>query len=388
MDTATLYDDLRRAIADGGPLLAIDRLCERLAAAEDFQALFYAKLLRKRVELGVSPFPTGPSSEVPVESQSAYEDAIRDAGRSVGRAYLDRNQLAKAWGYFRMLDEPEPVREYLDRFQPGPEDDTYGAVEIAWQHGVHPKKGLDIVLDRHGICSAITMVGGTDLTKNPELRDYCVKRLVRSLHGQLKDRLAGDLAGRDKPVDANASIAEIVAGADELFADDAYHIDISHLSSVVQMSLQLPACDELALARDLAAYGEKLSANLQGDRHAPFDRGYSDFAIYLDILAGRNVDEGLDHFERKLPYAAEIGDTFPAEVFVNLLLRLDRTPQALAVAQQYLNDPDGRELSCPSIAELARRANDYSALAASAQATEDPVLFLAGLIAERQQSSR
>ena len=33
-----------------------------------------------------------------------------------------------------------------------------------------------------------------------------------------------------------ASIAELVNGREWLFADDSYHVDISHLASVVRMS--------------------------------------------------------------------------------------------------------------------------------------------------------
>jgi hypothetical protein len=384
MDTPALdpaaFDHLRTALSTSGPLAAADQLCDQLRNAGDYQALFYALLLKKRVELGVSPFPTGPSADLPPHTHDAYEEAIRQAGRTVGRLYLDAGDIFKAWGFFRMLGEPEPVKEALEKYEPGPDDDTYGLVEIAWQHGVHPTRGFDLVLDRSGICSAITMAGGADLSRNPDVRDHCVKRLVRALHTQLKERITNDFTSRGVHIPDGATIGQMLAGQEDLFADDLYHVDTSHLNSVVQMATQLSPCPELDLARELCEYGERLSPNLRGDHHPPFENGYADYKVYLDVVAGRDVEEGIDHFKRKLPTAAEVGDRFPAEVLVNLLVRLDRLPEAVTVAKEYLNRVDG-ESSCPPLTDLARRAGDYQTLADAAQAAGDPVTYLAGLIA-------
>jgi hypothetical protein len=386
MDTTpdpALYDRLRAALDASGPAAAADRLCDHLRAAGDYQSLFYALLLRKRVDLGVSPFPTGPAADLPPHTHAAYEDAIRAAGREVGRLYLAAGDVFKAWGFFRMLGEPEPVRQALDQVQPGPDDDTYGLVDIAWHQGVHPTRGFDLVLDRSGICSAITLLGGADLSKTPDVRDHCVKRLVRALHAQLHERITTDFTSRGVYIPDGATIGQMLAGQEDLFADDVYHVDTSHLHSVVQFACQLGPCEELALARELCEYGERLSPALRGDHHPPFEHGYADYKVYLDVLAGRDVGDGLDHFKRKLPAAADAGDTFPAEVLVNLLVRIDRLPDAVAVAKGYLGDTEGRELSCPPLTELARRAGDHPTLAAAARAGGDPVTYLAGLIAGR-----
>jgi hypothetical protein len=63
-----------------------------------------------------------------------------------------------------------------------------------------------------------------------------------------------------------------------------------------------------------------------------------------------------------------------------LLLRLDRTAEALAVARRYLAGVEERRLSCPSIAELCQRTGDYRTLAEVARQQGNPVHFMAGLI--------
>lgn len=378
------FDRLAAALTSKGPAAAVESLIEELRAAGDYNALFYALLMKKRIELGVSPFPTGPAADLPPHTHEPYEQAIREAGRHVGGIYLERGDLPKAWSFFRMLGEHEPVREALAKFDPKPEDDVYPVIEIAWQNGVLPKKGFDLVLGRHGVCSAITMVGSSDLNANPELRDYCVGQLVRALHEQLTDRLRTDLEGRGTPAPADATITRMVEGHPELFGEDSYHIDTSHLSSVCQMSLYLPAGPENDMARDLCEYGRRLSPNLRGGGDAPFDDTYDDFLAFLNVVAGVKVEEGLERFRAKAAREAEEGATYAAQVYVNLLLRAGREREALAAAREFLADADERNLICPGVNELARRLGDFDAIAETAKARRDPVQFLAGLIAAKK----
>lgn len=375
------YERLQSTLAARGPVAAIDELVAELRATEDFQGLFYALLMKKRVELGVSPFPTGPATELPAHTHEPYEGAIREAGRHVGKLLLERKEYAKAWAFFRMLNEPEPMREALEAFTPGPDDDVYPIIEIAWQNGLLPQKGFDLVLDRHGICSAITMVSGSDLGSNPDLREYCITKLAQALHAQLTERLCNDLAGRGVTLPTHATIPQLVELDPALFADDAYHIDTSHLSSVVQMSTHLPPGAGVNCARELCAYGRKLAPNLQGNNDAPFEENYDDFFAYLNVIAGENVEANLKRFEAKAAREAAEGATYAAQVYVNLLLKANRPAEALAAAKRFLLAEDDRNLICPGVNELARKANDFASLSEAAKARNDPVNFLASLIA-------
>src|SRR5262249_18015790 len=145
------------------------------------------------------------------------------------------------------------------------------------------------------------------------------------------------------------SIRELLQGRDWLFEDEAYHIDTSHLSSVVQMSMMLSPCPELDMARELCQYGQKLPGRSLGQQAPPRDRGYADYEVYLSILAGDEVEKGIAHFRRKADEAdpEEIG-TYPAEVLVNLLLRLGRGKEAIEVARKHLAraTAEHRQLTC------------------------------------------
>jgi hypothetical protein len=377
-----VFDRLKSQLAADGPAAAVDTLIAELRTAEDYGNLFYALLMKKRIELGVSPFPTGPSADLPPSTHEPYENAIREAGRHVGGLFLKKGDLPKAWNFFRMLGEPEPVREALEKFQPQPEDDIYPLIEIAWQGGVLPKKGFDLILDRHGVCSAITTVSSSDLNSNPELRDHCIGKLVHAIHDQLSERVRADLEGRGHMVPPGATLTRMVEGHPELFSEDSYHIDTSHLSSVCQMSMYLPKGPENDLARDLCEYGRRLAPNIRGGGgDAPFEDTYEDFLAFLNVIAGVKVEEGLARFKMKAEREAVEGASYAAQIYVNLLLRIDRVKDALAAAKAMLANEDERNLICPSVTELAKRLNDFQSMAEIAKARQDAVGFLAGLIA-------
>jgi hypothetical protein len=375
------FDQIEQTLAKQGPSVAIDVLCTRLRDDKDYNGLFYALLLKKRHELGVSTIPTGPAQELPEGVHEAYEEGIRQAARLVGNLYLNEGNIANAWPYFRMLGETGPVAEALAKYQPGEDEDVQQLVHLAYYEGANPRRGFDWILQRFGICNAITTLGGQDLGHPLEVRQYCIQRVVRSLHDELRDRLMHNIAAQEGSAPENAAIPELMAGRDWLFSDEFAHVDVSHLSSAVQMSVHLDPCPELQLARDLCVYGNRISPRLRYPADPPFEDQYRDYGVYLAILAGDHVEEGLAHFRTKAEQAdPETIGTYPAQVVVNLLLRLNRVQEALAVARRFLASADSRQISCPSIGELCQRAKDYRTMAEVAREQGDAVHFVAGLI--------
>lgn len=274
---ATLFDDLQKTLKAAGPQAAIDQLCVQLKEAKDYHSLFYALLMKKRQELGLSPIPTGTNQDLPADVHASFEDAIRDAGRTAGQLFLQDGNIPGAFAYFRMIGEPEPVREALDKTQLDAEQDCQPIIEIAFHQGVHPRRGFDWILQRYGICNAITTLGGGEVPFGPDVRNYCIARLVQTLQGELLSRLRAEIATKQGFEPTGKTIAELIEGRDWLFADDFYHIDLSHLSSVVQMSIHLDSREELLLARDLCAYGKNLSSKFMQQTAPPLRKSLSGF---------------------------------------------------------------------------------------------------------------
>jgi hypothetical protein len=349
--------------------------------------------MKKRHELGVSPVPTAPSKELPERAHAPFEEAIRQAGRLVGRLYLDGGDLPQAWAYFRMIGEHGPVREALEKHQPAEGEDIQPLVHLAYYEGVHPRRGFDWILGRYGICNAITTLSSQELPHPQEDKQYCLRRLVRALYEELRERLTADIERREgkRPPEADAPegtrgvVRALMKGRDGLFADDCYHIDTSHLSSVVQMSIHLEPCDELHLARELCAYGKRLSNRFRQGGDPPFEDLYTAFDAYLSVLTGEDVEGGVAYFRDQAEKAdPDTVGSYPAEVLVNLLLRLGREKEALDVARRKLSAVAGRRLTCPNVVELCQKVGDYRTLAEAAREQGDAVHFLAGRLAERK----
>ncbi len=102
----------------------------------------------------------------------------------------------------------------------------------------------------------------------------------------------------------------------------------------------------------------------------------------MSTLTGEDVEGGLAHFHKKADEAdPETVGTFPAEVLVNLLVRLERPKEALAVARKHLAKLGDQRLSCPSIVDLCNLTKDYQTLAEVAREQGNAVNFVAGIIA-------
>jgi hypothetical protein len=194
-----------------------------------------------------------------------------------------------------------------------------------------------------------------------------------------------DITRREGNAPVEQTIAALMAGRDWLFEDEFSHIDVSHLASIVQMSIALSPCPELQMARELCDYGRRQKPRYRYPGDPPFENQYEDYAVYLAILAGDRVEEGLAHFRGKVENndLSQIG-TFPAAVLVNLYVRLNRMPEALAVARRYLAAAEGPPPACPSIVELCKETQDFQTLAEVAREQGDPVHFMAGLLASQQ----
>src|SRR5262245_50042599 len=145
---ASVYDELQQTLSADGPAAAIDRLIAHLRETGDYAQPFYALLLKARHDLGVTPIPTTPAQELPADVHPKYEEAIRQAGRTVGEAYVEAGNIPAAWNYFRLIGDPQPVKAALERYIPADTEDIYPLVEIAFHHRVHPARGFDLVLDR------------------------------------------------------------------------------------------------------------------------------------------------------------------------------------------------------------------------------------------------
>jgi hypothetical protein len=392
--TSAALDILDRVLDESGPAEALDRLVAWFEERGDARGLLDALLLRARHELGLPLIQVGPLAEIPEPVRSAYEDRYVEAIRRVGRKLLDGGDLVAAWPYFRVLGERDDIARAIEAYQPSgePGDETLGGVvDIAFNQGVHPLRGFELILDHYGACSAITAF--EHLPPDEAVRVSCAGRLVGNLHEHLVANIRGDIARRGQPLPPEGtSIVGLLDGRDWLFADDGYHIDLSHLSAVVRMAPMLTDPATIALAVGLAEYGRRLSDRHRYAGDPPFEDTYGDHAVYLRALLGDDTDAAVEHFRSKLtpveanddPADEVYRDTAPAQVLVRLLLRLGRGEEAIDVAaEQFVGLPNGM-LGCPNVAQLCQMAGRPDRLARLARERGDLVHYAAARLQARE----
>lgn len=390
-------DEIQSVLKSAGPAAAIEKLIEISTAKNEPRPLLDALLLKARFELGL-PGSGAVSDQIDPELKLKYEDRYVEAIRQVGQRLLDQGQIAAAWPYFRVIGEKEPVKAAIEAFDPSQADEhSLGAViDVAFQQQVHPVKGFSWILDRYGICSTISSFEA--LPNDEQVRAEAAALLTKALYEQLQYSLASEIERRDgtRP-EANVSVTDLLQGRAWIYDDDAYAIDISHLSSVVRLSPLLKDDSSIKMAVELAVYGSGLSDRFRYDGLPPFEDIYADHLIYLNALIGNDVENAISHFSGKLT-ANAAGDEFeepadpmetlPAQTLVRLLARLGRKLEAIEVAAQHLMGVPEGYLLCPSLTTLCREAKRLDLLAKAAAGHGDLALCLGSLIEEMQSGEK
>jgi hypothetical protein len=308
------------------------------------------------------------------------------AAREVGELMLADGNIPLAWPYFRAIGDTGPIVRALERFKapdthtPESHEALGATIQIAFHEGIHPRKGFELILEHYGLCRAITMFGGYP---DREGRQDSLRLLVRSLHEQLVDNLTGAIAEVEGARPESRSIAALIDGREWLFANNAQHTDSSHIAPVLKFSAELHDPDTLRQAVEIADYARHLGPLFQFADEPPFENTYTDHGVYLRALAGEDVDRAIGHFEAKAAGADRdrVGSR-PAEVLVELLIRLGRYDDAIGASQRHLSDVAPEDLSCPSLLQVCQMAGDFEQLKKVAKQQHDPLSYLAARIQE------
>jgi hypothetical protein len=375
----TTFDELSKIHQSQGGAAAIDHLISVLRAEKRFHPLFDALLMKKRLELGLGLIRPTSLKDVPDEKRDEFEKRYIDAAREVGQLLLKDNAIPQAWHYFRAINEPQPVAAAIEALADGgsvPDEVT----EIALFQGVSPVKGLAMYLGSHGTCSTITAFDQISAQLPDDARRKCAQVLVRKLYDDLRENVQHDVLRRQPMNPPGQSLRELIAGREWLFADDSYHLDVSHLNAVVRFARVLDAsCPELELALQLAQYGARLAAQYQYAGNAPFDEFYPAHIQFFKALLGKDRDEALGYFRAKLgDDVSDADNQLTAYTLVDLLLRIDRRDEALELACKYLGESaDEFGLSLP---ELCAKSGRLDLLLDLARNKGDVVNYAAALI--------
>jgi hypothetical protein len=375
---SSVFERIEERFRSQGPEAVFDAGVDYAREQRDHGLLFGMRAMQARHRLGLALIDTGPVPRLPSDQQAVYEGALREAAREAGNLLLTGGDIVVAWPYFKAIGDYGPVAAAIESVNEG--ENLDGVIEIAFQEGVNPRKGFELLIQHHGICSAITWFGSI---RNSGSRQQCLNLLVEALYREVQKALRETIAATECAPPAAASVAELMAGRPWLFDGMRYYVDSTHVASILGFARELEDPPALRMAVELADYGEALNPMFHYRGEPPFDDPYVDGGIYLRAILGDEVETAITHFRGKAVTKSVIpGDTTPAEVLIDLLVRLNRYEEAIQASLEYLPvstvSPDG----CPSISQLCQMAADYPKLRELSQQRGDLLGYAAGLIAE------
>jgi hypothetical protein len=374
-----VFETLEQLLESENPSTSFDLLIGQFRAAKDYRSLFDARLMRKRLELGLPLFLTDDLSALPSEVRDAYSQAVTENAREVGELFLADGEIAQAWPYLRATGDSARVADAIEKVEDG--DGINRIIEIAFQEEVHPAKGLELMVAKYGICQALSAFEVSAVEKD---REKCIAVLARNLHTEVVERLASAIEQQEGARPVSTSIAELIGGRDWLFGEYSTYVDTSHLVSLLQHCSEVTDTGVLRIFHDLCEYGKRLSPQLRVQCEPPFEDVYIDFDHYAQALLGIEVESHLAHFRRKVAERdPERVGSLPAQYLVRLLARLARYGEALEVALAHFPHARSADLACPTAAELCRLARRFDRLKELARERGDWLSYAAASLEAR-----
>ena len=180
------------------------------------------------------------------------------------------------------------------------------------------------MLQSRGTCNTISAFDQAVADISPEERIRGAELLARHLYGELFQSVCRDIERHGEPPFTGKALRDAIAGRDWLFDEGNYHIDVSHLGSVVRFARFLsPESSELDTVLQLTEYGGRLSPQFQFPGDPPFDAYYTAHLHFFRILANDHRDEAIAYFQDRIRSAEEFEDRrLIAYVLVDLLVRI------------------------------------------------------------------
>jgi hypothetical protein len=355
------FEQLEAALGEGIPAV-IERMIEQLRERKKFHHLFEALKLRLRYRMGLPLWEHTPGEQLDPQVRDRYEDGLIEACREVGMLLLENGQVREGWMFLQPVGDNAAAAAALRRLAP---DDANldQIVDVSLHAGVDPELGFSLVLEHYGTCNAITTFDQVMPGRPLAAQQAAAALLLRKLHSDLLASVKADVARQEGAQPKEATLRDLIAPRDWLFAENSYHIDTTHLAAVVRFARLLEDPKQLRLALDLTEYGRRLGPQFQYKHDEPFSDFYPAHALYFRALLGEQVDEAIHYFRKK----SEALDprqhgTMPIETYIDLLARLGRDQEAMEASLTLLPHDMPTLGFAPPLFDLCRRAGRYDRL--------------------------
>ncbi len=384
--TDSIFLKLDEVTASNDVEVVLDFLDRQMRDEQKYYDLFEVLKMRARHEMGLPITYDDSGDEIPEETQRQLEDKLFEACKEVGVLLMKKGDVREAWQYLRPVGDRNMAKELLEAI-PVDDENVDAIVEVALTEGVSPVYGFQIVLERYGTCNSITTFDAELQRREPEERNAAAELLVKHLHAELLENVQADIERQEGTRPTETDLLELIKDRTWLFAESSYHIDTTHLSSVIRFARSLENKESLALAAELCEYGVRLNEQYHYEGDEPFKQIYESNRLYIRALIDRDVDEALAYFLNKAKEIdAEYFGSMAIETYIDLLSRVNRHQEAIDATVELVPKDLMRRGIAPSLFELSRKANSFDQMKIHCKENEDILGYAVGCLIEKKLS--
>ncbi|MDG2382864.1 MAG: hypothetical protein P8N76_14440 [Pirellulaceae bacterium] len=386
-DNEAAFSHLEQVFAESGSSAALDRLVETLQEQSKYHELFEALKMKLRHQLGLPLRYNDSGEELEETTRQGLEDGLIDACRQVGVLLLQEGKLREGWMYLRPVGESQIVLDELAKLEPHAENiDEF--IELCLHEGLDLPRGFQLMLDHYGTCNSITTFESSMYGQPRDQRKTGASLLVSHVYNELVENVRGHIEREEKQTPPQGTLGELIADRSWLFADGGYHVDTTHLSSVVRFARDLDEHRLLWMARELTTYGNQLDQQLQYASEAPFAEFYPAHQRYFDALLGQEIEEAILYFRQQAEKSdAYQESTVAIEVYLDLLARLEKWPTAIEETVRLLPESVQTTGLAPSLLDLSEACQNYDHLRQACRERDDLLGYTIGLLNAKSKSN-
>lgn len=356
-----IFDQLDAAISGQGIDAALDQLEGHFRRQKEFFRLFEILKIKVRHRLGLLLVPAAASETLSDRQQRDLDDGLIDACEVVGTLLFRNGDFQHGWTYLQPVGNRKLTNALLREIKID-DDNVNGLIEIALGQGAAPEYGYELLVKSSGTCNAISAFEvqaehfdrATQAAMAATLLNYVYEEVVAGVSQHIKRE--GETPRPD------ASLKELLVEHSWLVEQRAYHLDATHLASLMKIARVVTRRADIENALELAEYGVGFPQDFQYASLPPFEDTYPDHQIFYRGLLGDadDVDRTIELLNLKSQqFAADNYGPVADEALVDFCHRVGRIDQAIGYYLERLADrPDVSGL-VPDLLSLAKTEEQF-----------------------------
>lgn len=373
-DQSAIFETFENCLKDQGQFAALEQLASHFTERQQYHHLFEVLKMQARISLGLPITFNRPIDSLPADQRQQFDELLLEACLQVGKRFWSVGRVSEGWTYLQPYPDRDLIRRLFDEIEVG-DDNLEEMIAVAISESIDPARGFQMVLDRFGTCNAITTYDSNAYQLEPKHREELAASLVNHFYQELSRNLAEVVQRQSGVRPAESRVSELMRDREWLFSGGAYHIDTTHLASIVRIGRIISNKKTIERIVELCCYGLSLDPGLQFEGDAPFFEFYQDHLHFYRALLGEQIEQATAHFEQRFSTMSieDIGSQ-PYWEFVNWYAQIGLEGQAMDLIERERLLKYGN-VDWPLVVQLAETANRTEQLAALCKAEMDVLGF-------------